>query len=104
MRRIILASGSKARERLLKQVGLKFQVAVSHVRESRYIKTRCSDLVVSNALRKSRDVAEKFGSGIVIGADTVVLVGDKIIGKPKDKKDAFRILRLLSRRPQWVYT
>ncbi|MDD4910516.1 MAG: Maf family protein [Candidatus Omnitrophica bacterium] len=104
MRKIILASRSKARQKLLRQLGLKFQVAVSNVKEDRSLKAGCGDLVIANALNKARDAAKRFDSGIVIGADTVVLAGRKIIGKPKDKDEAFKILKLLSRRPQWVYT
>jgi septum formation protein len=104
MREIILASRSKARRDLLKQVGLKFHVAESKARERRTLRGRCSDLVIENALRKAKDVARRFDSGIVIAADTVVLAGKRIIGKPKDKKDAFKTLRLLSKGPQWVYS
>ena len=57
-----------------------------------------------NARRKAEDVAKRFNSGIVIAADTVVLVGRKIIGKPKNLDDAFKTLKLISRKPQWVYT
>ena len=103
-RRIILASRSKARQRLLKEVGLKFRVVASKTKEKRSIRTNCADLVMENALLKARDVARKRRSGLVISADTVVLVGKKIIGKPRNIKDAFRTLRLLSRKPQWVYT
>jgi septum formation protein len=103
-RRIILASRSKARRKLLNDVGLKFTVRTSKVKEKRLIKTDCGDLVTVNALLKALDVAGRTKSGIVIAADTVVLVGNKIIGKPKNIKDAFRTLRLLSRKPQWVYT
>jgi len=59
---------------------------------------------MGNALRKARDVASRFDSGVVIAADTVVLVGRKIIGKPRDIEDAFRTLKLISQKPQWVYT
>lgn len=104
MRKIILASRSKARQKLLRDVGLKFTVCVSKAKESRRIKTDCADLVMENAMVKAEDIAGKFKSGIVIAADTVVLVGARIIGKPKDIKDAFDILKLLSRKPQWVYT
>jgi len=104
MRKIILASQSKARQKLLKQIGLRFTVVASRIRESRAVKTSCKDLVIGNALRKAQDVARSYSTGIVISADTVVLVGKKIIGKPKNMKDAFRILKLLSRRPQWVYS
>ena len=104
MRKIILASRSRARQRLLRQVGLKFKVAESKAGEDRVLKGSCGSLVIRNALRKAKDVALRFDSGIVIAADTVVLAGNKIIGKPKNIKDAFMALKLLSRRPQWVYT
>ncbi|MDD5505951.1 MAG: Maf family protein [Candidatus Omnitrophica bacterium] len=104
MRKIILASRSKARRALLKQIGLKFTVAGSSVKESRRLKGNCADLVIGNALLKAQDAARRYASGIVIAADTVVLVDGKIIGKPRDIQDAFRTLKLLSRRPQWVYS
>ena len=104
MRRIILASGSKARRKLLVQIGLKFRVIESRSRESRELRGNCADLVVRNALRKARDVASRLDTGIVIAADTVVLVGRKIIGKPKNLKDARLTLKLLSKKPQWVYS
>ena len=104
MRNIILASKSKARQKLLKQIGLKFQIAESCVREANVLKGRCGDFVINNALLKACDVAARFKSGIVIGADTVVLVGKKIIGKPASMKDAVRALKTLSKKPQWVYT
>ena len=104
MRRIILASNSKARRALLRQIGLKFRVEPSCVKEARSSKRNCSNLVIANALRKAEDVAKRFASGVVIGADTVVLAGGRIIGKPKNKKSAFKTLKFLSKRPQWVYT
>ena len=104
MRKIILASRSKARQKLLREIGLDFTVAVSNTKEKRRIRTDCADLVVENALMKAGDVAKRFRTGVVISADTVVLVGKKIIGKPKNIKDAFLTLKLLSRKPQWVYT
>jgi len=104
MRKIILASRSKARRALLRQVGLKFSTAASNARESRSLTKGCAALVVANARAKARNIARRYNSGVVISADTVVLVGKKIIGKPKDMPDAFRTLKLLSRKPQWVYT
>lgn len=104
MRKIILASQSKQRQRLLKQIGLRFVTAKSATREDKRLKGSCAGLVIGNALRKARDVASRFDSGVVIAADTVVLVGRKIIGKPRDIEDAFRTLKLISQKPQWVYT
>lgn len=104
MRKIILASQSKQRQRLLRQIGLRFVTAKSDAREDKRLKGSCADLVIGNALRKARDVASRFDSGVVIAADTVVLAGRKIIGKPRDIEDAFRMLKLISQKPQWVYT
>ncbi len=104
MRKIILASQSKQRQRLLRQIGLRFVTARSDVREDKKLKGSCAGLVIGNALRKARDVASRFDSGVVIAADTVVLAGRKIIGKPRDIEDAFRTLKLISQKPQWVYT
>ena len=104
MRRIILASQSRQRQRLLRQIGLRFVTAGSDAREDKRLKGSCADLVTGNAVRKAKDVAKRFDSGVVIAADTVVLAGRKIIGKPRDIEDAFCTLKLISRKPQWVYT
>lgn len=104
MRELILASRSKARQRLLRQIGLKFRVVGSCAKEEHRIKTNCSDLVIANAVKKAKDVARRVDSDIVIAADTVVLVGRRIIGKPRGINDAIRSLRILSKKPQWVYT
>ncbi len=104
MRKIILASQSKQRQKLLRQIGLRFVSAKSGAKEDMTLKSGCADLVMDNALKKAKDVAKRYRSGIVIAADTVVLSGKKIIGKPKDLDDAFKTLKLISRRPQWVYT
>ena len=104
MRKIILASKSKARKKLLQQIGLRFSVAESHLKEKRLLRTSCRRLVIGNALAKARDVAARYKKGVVIAADTVVLVDGKIIGKPGNIKKAFKMLKLLSRQPPWVYT
>ena len=105
MRNIILASRSKARQKLLRQIGLKFHVVEADVRESSSLKgKRCSALVIDNAVKKARAVAKRFDTGVIIAADTVVLVGKRIIGKPRTMADAVRSLKVLSKSPQWVYT
>lgn len=104
MRKIILASKSKARQKLLKQIGLKFRIVKSFAKEETRLKGRCGDFVIRNAVKKAVEVAGRVDSGVVIGADTVVLVGNKIIGKPKTLADAYKALRILSKKPQWVYT
>ena len=105
MKRLILASRSPQRRKLLKFLGLRFIVKPSRAAEISKIKTTCSALVRENALRKALDVASRVKEGVVIGADTLVYAGDKrIIGKPRDLKDARRTLKILFSSPSWVYT
>ena len=101
---LILASASPRRARLLRQLGFKFTVFPSEVREKRKIKTTCAALVRENALNKARAIARKFGKGIVIGADTVVLVKNRVIGKPRNYSQAREFLKLFSWYPHSVYT
>ncbi len=104
MKKVILASGSVQRKKLLQMAGLSFRVVRSGVEEISEIRRGCADLVKQNALRKARDVARRVKTGIVIGADTVVYGDGHLIGKPRDLADARRILRRMAERPHWVYT
>jgi len=105
MRRIYLASNSKARQELFKIFGLRFKVLTSKVKEKRKINgSSPGKLVKTNALAKAKDVSERVKNGVIIAADTIVVQGKKISGKPKNLKDAKRMLKRLSRHPQWVYT
>lgn len=103
--KIILASVSAQRKKFLKLAGVRFTVRPSHAKEITQIKTNCADLVKDNALLKAKNVVASLKDGIVIGADTVVYAPTSgIIGKPRDLKDAKRILKMLFSRPHWVYT
>ncbi len=104
MSRIILASKSKARRKLLKQLGISFITGSSCIKEEHKLRGSCEKLVVNNALAKAKDVAKKFKSGVIIAADTVVLADRKIIGKPHNIGDAVKTLKIISKKPQWVYT
>ena len=100
---IILASGSKRRSSILSSCGIKHEVAVSDVRENtkgRYP----SRLAMINACLKARKVAEGMDSGFVIGADTVVFLGKKIIGKPVNAGHAKKMLKAMSGKKIFVYT
>jgi MAF protein len=102
---IYLASGSKARKEILNILGLKFKVFPSKAREQISPgNLSYAALVKKNALAKAVDVAKKVKGGVIIGADTVVVQGKKIFGKPVDLKDAHKMLKKLSRKPQWIYT
>lgn len=105
MNKIILASSSVQRRKLLRDLGVRFSVKASRVKEQKRIKSTCAALVLHNALLKARDVAGRIPDGVVIGADTLVYGGDKkIIGKPRNLKEARSILRKLFSKPHWVYT
>ncbi|MBU1726206.1 MAG: septum formation protein Maf [Candidatus Omnitrophica bacterium] len=105
MREIYLASDSKARKQLLNIFGLKFRVLPSKVKEEKGAKgLSYVGLVKRNARKKAQEVAGRIKSGVVIGADTIVVQDKKIFGKPKDLKDARRMLKRLTAKPQWLYT
>ncbi len=94
----ILASKSPRRSAILKDVGLEFDVVVSSVDESSIPKDLPPHIYVQElAILKSTHVASTSPKGsLVIGADTVVVSGDEIIGKPKDFDDAFKMLSSFS--------
>ncbi|MGE5307984.1 MAG: Maf family nucleotide pyrophosphatase [Deltaproteobacteria bacterium] len=105
MRKIYLASDSKARRKLLKIFGLRFTVLPSRIAEKKPTRKRSFDQTVKeNALAKALAVAGKVKSGLVIGADTIVVEGNKVYGKPKDLAHARRMLKSLSGKAQWIYT
>ena len=100
---IILASASPRRIGLLKEWGLKFRVLPSNIHEhSSLIKP--SGIVMELALQKARSVAGKHRKGIVIGADTIVVLNGHIIGKPKDELHSREILSKLNGSVHRVYT
>ncbi len=96
MRKIILASASPRRKELLETAGAEFEILVADVDETVPEGTLPEDAAVMTAEKKALAVAEKNADSIVIGADTIVVAGDKILGKPKDKADACEMLRMLS--------
>lgn len=104
MRKIILASTSPRRRQLLKQLGLEFEVVGSEVEEKLNPRLKPRHQVEELALQKAEAVASKFDDAIVIGADTLVALGDEILGKPKDKNDAKRMLKKLRGRQHSIVT
>lgn len=105
MRPIILASGSPRRQELLTNLGLDFKVIVSDVDESMGENMLPAQLVEKLAERKASAVAAEFsGEGLVIGADTIVILGNKLMGKPQDRSDAIEMLRELQGRSHEVFT
>jgi len=110
MKKFILASASPRRKELLEQIGLDFDILVSDADEEQIEKNLPINIYVEElALLKGAAAAEslrKLGAknNIIISADTVVVYKDKILGKPKDKNDAFKMLEMLSGNEHEVYT
>ncbi len=102
--RIILASSSPRRKDLMKEISSDFVIDVSNVDESVSKDLTPIEAVKEVALRKGNAVKVRHPEEVVISADTIVVIDNKIIGKPIDKEDAVRILKLLSGRTHIVYT
>ncbi|MDI6606649.1 MAG: Maf and M48 domain-containing protein [Candidatus Omnitrophota bacterium] len=105
MKRIYLASDSRARKKLLKEFGLKFKVMPSRFSEGeKPAGASYAEYVKRNALKKAKGVAGKIKGGIIVAADTILVQDKKIFGKPEDLEAAKRMLKKISRKPQWLYT
>lgn len=110
MEKIVLASASPRRRELLEQIGIKFDIVVSNEPEDEIDKSLSPENYTSElALMKACNVAKKLTGtkrkdSLIIAADTVVYSDGKILGKPKDSDDAFRILKSLSGKAHEVYT
>ncbi|KDR94058.1 septum formation protein [Peptoclostridium litorale DSM 5388] len=106
MKKIILSSASPRRKELLEQIGVKFDIIVSDIDENIDGDMDPTEIVKKLALMKAENVYDLEGNqdAIVIGADTIVVHEGRVIGKPADEKDAFKILSSLSGNINYVYT
>lgn len=95
---VILASASPRRRQILGMSGIDFTVAPKFECEEKYPGTLpCSEVPVFLSRLKSEAYPERLRKGqILVTADTVVILGNEILGKPKDREDALRMLRSLS--------
>lgn len=101
---LILASGSPRRAELLRQINLDFTVATHDVDETQNVPTEPAACVRELARRKAQSVAINFPNQIVVGADTIVVIDEEILGKPKDPSEARQMLRRLSGRGHQVFS
>ena len=104
MKTIILASASPRRKELLEMLGYDFEVIVSEVDETMRPGLTPAGQVKDLAYRKARAVYDQHPEAIVIGADTIVLVDDQILGKPHSEKEAEEMMKLLRGREHLVIT
>lgn len=102
--KIILASNSPRRKELLTLAGIDYSVVPSECDEFLPEKIKPADAVEMLAEQKAKDVFSRYPEAVVIAADTVVALGDTILGKPADDEDAFNMLSTLSGKTHTVYT
>ena len=104
-KKFILASASPRRKELLDQVSIKYEILPSNVEENiEYIDGTPAEKAEKLAYFKARDVADKCNDCVVLGADTIVVIGNEILGKPRDLDDAKHMLIKLSGKEHKVIT
>jgi septum formation protein len=103
MQQIVLASKSPRRKKLLEEIGLKFVTYSPDFKEKgeledleNYQSRTPRDLVLHNAIGKAQEASKHFKDSIIIGVDTIGESHGHILGKPKSKEDAKRLIRLIS--------
>lgn len=102
---LVLASGSPRRRELLGMFNVPFAVIPAEGEERQPENMSCAETAAALALQKAQEVAGRIGQGhIVVGADTLVELDGKKLGKPHGEEEAFAMLRSLSGRTHHVYS
>jgi septum formation protein len=104
MLKIVLASASPRRKKLLRQIGFIFEIMPSSLENEHSEQTTPALFAEDIAHQKAKDVAKRVKNALIIGADTIVTMDDEILGKPSDEQDAYRMLKLLSGNKHTVIT
>ncbi|MFS0780753.1 Maf family protein [Bacillus sp. 1P06AnD] len=104
MKSLLLASSSPRRKELLALLDLPFRTFSSDIDETIQPGTPPEEAVKQLAYKKALAASSVYQQSIVIGCDTIVVHNGQILGKPKDHKDAFRTLSMLSGQTHAVYT
>jgi len=104
MKEFVLASASPRRKELLSQIGIKFRTCTSK-KEEEILRSHPENIVKDLSYTKARDVYERGNrDAIVIGADTIVVANEQVLGKPKDENEAFEMIKMLQGDIHRVYT
>ena len=104
MKTIILASASPRRKELLKKINLKFEVDASDCKEDINPGLVPEELVRQLSIKKAKSVAARHKNAIIIAADTIGVMGDKILGKPHPENEVRKMLRTISGKSHLVIT
>lgn len=105
-RPVILASGSPRRKELLQRMGITFSVEVDSIDDEQifFEQFPVQEALMKLARAKAKNVAENNPDSLVIGSDTIVVHNGEVLGKPKDREDAFRMLKAYSGKTHSVFT
>lgn len=101
---IILASKSPRRREILENTKVRFSVKESQIDEIIKVNESPKETVMRLAYEKALDVASSNKDSLVIGADTIVVINEQILGKPKNEEEAYNMIRLLSGKTHYVIT
>ena len=104
MKPVVLASSSPRRKELLEQIGLKFTVDAGEVNEDISRKPNPTDLVKTISLEKATAAAARHPDSIIIAADTIGVLGNKLLGKPRGAAEAVAMLHMMSGKCHSVLT
>jgi len=104
MKQLILASASPRRKQILEMLGLRFIIHPSEIAERLTPGLQPREQVESLSRQKALAVAPKFHDALILAADTMVTVGDEVIGKPKDAEDAKQMLKKFNGRHHSIVT
>ena len=104
MKTIILASVSPRRKELLEKIGLKFEVDASDCEEGINPGLEPREIVRQLSIKKAKSVAARHKNAIIIAADTIGIIDDKILGKPHSENEASKMLREISGKSHLVIT
>lgn len=103
-KKLVLASSSPRRAELLRKAEIDFEIIFPENIVEENVSAEPVSHVTELSRKKAESVVEKARNRLILGADTIVVLDGEILGKPRDKEDALRILKMLSSKEHKVYT
>ena len=104
MSRLILASKSPRRKQLMDELGVPYEIIIADIDEKIDLNNNLVNEIEKLSFLKALKVFNDNKDAVVIGADTIVVVNDKVLGKPIDEEDAYNMLKLLENNTHQVIT
>jgi len=104
MKKLILASKSPRRKEILEKCGIPFEIDAAEIDETLRSSLSLTDAIMELSVRKASAVLERHPDAVVLGSDTIVVIDNRVLGKPHDRNDARSMLEELSGRTHQVIT